>query len=109
MSLFRQQLRHIFSIAELPDDLPNPKTSLSKEFTPSFYPNLYEHYASNIEEQKFIQYLQYNNDVTTVNDDGNANANDVANDNANDDSNDSNDDAIDDADDDDNDKDDGSS
>jgi hypothetical protein len=80
----------------MPDDLPDPKTSLSKEFIVSFYPNLYDHYESTIEQDKFMQYMRnhnddtYNNTHSDANDHVNDNTND--NDNGNDGNDDTNDD-----------------
>jgi hypothetical protein len=67
ISLFCKELLNILSIDSMFHNVEDPKTSLSREFILSFFPNLYNHYMlienAQIETDTYIQIMRTNNDV----------------------------------------------
>jgi MULE transposase domain len=67
ISLFRKELLSIMSMDSMLHNVEDPKTSLSREFIISFFPNLYNHYMlignAQIEADTYIQIMRTNNDV----------------------------------------------
>jgi hypothetical protein len=60
ITLFRKELHRTLSSHVLDDNVPNPLTSLTKEFMISFFPKVYDHYMerTNIESDYFIQTMR---------------------------------------------------